>query len=369
MPHLFVKEITPYSLPQTINEVTFLFQSGTLIACEIEGKRFFIECRPKGGMFLVKYDKLTRPVISYLKKAYQAFTKLSHATVISSNIENVKERVPDQNLITVEDLHFDKPLIIEVGFGSGRHLLHLAKKYPEYMIIGIEIHQPSLEQVLRRIEHEKIENVRLINYDARLLLSNVASNSVKEIHVHFPVPWDEKPHRRVISVEFIDESIRALDQDGLLHLRTDSDNYFNYSFGEFMQLNQNRLEIKKNSELGVTSKYEKRWKKMEKNIYDIILYNTHLSKELHKDYDFSFESLDATKVDLKAHKFDDFIIHFESLSPINEKESLLRLTMGAFNRPEHLYIIVGEKSRYLSSPIALPINQKAHHAIKELLHG
>ena len=50
------------------------------------------------------------------------------------------------------------------------------------------------------------------------------------------MPWDKKPHRRVINEDFINESVRVLKRDGFLHLRTDSDNYFNYSLNEFLKL-------------------------------------------------------------------------------------------------------------------------------------
>ena len=31
----------------------------------------------------------------------------------------------------------------------------------------------------------------------------IESNKVGKIFVHFPVPWDKKPHRRIYSDEFV----------------------------------------------------------------------------------------------------------------------------------------------------------------------
>jgi len=370
MPHLFVDNIKEIQFPIKCGEVEFLFKVDDLIACKIDNKIFFISVRKKGDKYLVKYDKITRPVSSLLKKAYKEFVKLTNAKIITSNVEGIKDKIPNvsEYMLTINDnFEFDKEIIVEIGFGSGTHLLHLAKTYPDKIIIGIEIHKPSIEQILRRCKHENITNIRVIDYDGRLVLSKINSNKVHSIYVHFPVPWDKKPHRRVISKYFINESIRVLKKGGFLHLRTDSDNYFEYSFNEFMKLNQNELKIYKNRDLEVVSKYESRWRKMEKNIYDIFLTNNTVSDELDENFDFSFGCLDASKAQKKAYIFDDFVIHFERIEKIDDENYLLKVTMGAFERPEHLYIIAGKKSYYFNEPIKHKLNQKVHNKLKGIL--
>jgi tRNA (guanine-N7-)-methyltransferase len=368
MPHLFIKNKKELNYPVKSGDVEFLFRVEDLIACQIENKRFFLSLQDRGDKSLLKYDKITRPISSYLKKAYVEFLKLSEAEVLSSNIDGIKDKQPKEYLITIEDsLDFDGEIIVEIGFGSGRHLLHLAQKYPDKIVIGIEIHKPSIEQVLKRCENENITNIRVIDYDGRLVLSKIKSNKIHSIYVHFPVPWDKKPQRRVISEYFINEAIRTLKKDGFLHLRTDSDNYFEYSFNQFMQLNQNELKIYKNRDLAVSSKYEDRWKKQNKNIYDIYMINEIVSEDLNENFDFELGCLDVDKADTKAYVFDDFLIHFERVLKIDDKESLIKLTMGAFERPEHLYLVASENSYYFNNPIKHKLNQKAHNKLKEIL--
>ena len=369
MPHLFVDNIKEIKYPIKSGDVEFLFKVDDLVACKIDNKKFFISVQKRGDKYLIKYDKITRPILSNLKKAYKEFIKITNAKIITSNIEGIKEKeIDNRYILNINDeFNFDKELIVEIGFGSGTHLIHLAKKYSDKIIIGIEIHKPSIEQILRRIKHEKIENIRIIDYDGRLVLSKLKSNSVHSIYVHFPVPWDKKPHRRVISQYFINESIRVLKKDGFLHLRTDSDNYFEYSFNEFMKLNKNELKIYKNRDLEVISKYENRWRKMNKNIYDIFLFNQEVSDEIDNKFDFSLDCLDVNKATLKPYIFDEFVIHFEKISKIDDNNSLIKLTMGAFERPEHLYIIAGKNSYYFKEPIKHKLNQKAHNKIKEIL--
>ena len=369
MPHIFVDKLNELKLPATQNGVEFLFQAGELLACKIGQKEFFLYVRPRGDKILVKYDKITRPLLDELKRAYNAFVDLTGAQLLFSNIGEIKEDKKDKYLLTPNDSLDFENIMFEVGFGSGRHLLHLAVSNPDKTIIGVEIHQPSIEQVLKRIKLENLTNVRIINFDARLILSKIASNRISGIFVHFPVPWDKKPHRRVISTEFINESIRTLNKNGILHLRTDSDNYFEYSFGEFMKLNKSKLRINKNQNLEVSSKYEDRWKKMEKNIYDIILTNEEISDELQMDFDFSFDfPIKNIEINKKPYVFDGFVVHFEREFKIDENSSIIKITMGAFDRPEHLYLITGENPRYFSEPMKFKLNYKAHQEIKRLLN-
>jgi tRNA (guanine-N7-)-methyltransferase len=332
MPHIVIDKIKDIKYPQKMDNVEFLFQAENLIGVKTDSAKFLIKILKKEKGYLVKYDKITRPIISEIKKAYLAFTKLHNANIIFENIHGIKEKLPDKNLINITD-DLSNIDIIEVGFGSGRHLLYLAKENPHKTILGIEIHKPSIEQVLKRLNLEKIENVKILNHDARIILSKIPSNRLSAIYVHFPVPWDKKPHRRVINKDFINESIRTLKKDGFLHLRTDSENYFNYSLNEFLNFEKIELNVKKNMPYAVSSKYEDRWKKMNKNIYDIYMINHEISPELKEEFDFSFENK-LTNLDFTPKIYKNFVIHIEKVFKINEKEELIRLTLGNFNRPE-----------------------------------
>jgi tRNA (guanine-N7-)-methyltransferase len=367
MPHIVIDKIKNLNYPMKIEGVTFLFKADYLIAVETENSKFLLKVVPKEEGYLIKYDKITRPVISEIKKAYEAFIKLHEAKVIFENVKGIKDKLPNKNLLNItDDLSFVD--IMEVGFGSGRHLIHLAKENPEKTILGVEIHKPSIEQVLKRIEHEKLSNIRILNLDARLILSKIQSNQLSEIYVHFPVPWDKKPHRRVINEDFIKECVRTLKKDGFLHLRTDSENYFKYSFEEFMKFKKTRLKINKNVPYKISSKYEDRWKKLNKDIYDIYMINDEISPPLNENFDFSFEKK-LSNLDFEPKIYDNFVIHIEKTFKIDEKRELIRLTMGHFNRPEHVYILNQDKPEYFKLPAPIKENYLAHKELKRLFNG
>ncbi|MEJ2500370.1 MAG: tRNA (guanosine(46)-N7)-methyltransferase TrmB [Campylobacterales bacterium] len=390
MPHLHIAEFKTPEFPFTVDGVTFhylaentLHDDEKLIAASIEEKPFFLLLKTLPDKTLLKADKISRPSPTYLiKRALQAYAKGAQLDVLSSNVDSGEANMhlsSDSALWSIHDFEkrfpTDREVRIEVGFGSGRHLLHQAKANPGVLFIGIEIHKPSIEQVLKQINIQKLDNILLLDYDARLFLELVPSNLAGRIYVHVPVPWDKKPHRRVISEAFITESIRALGPGGKLELRTDSDNYFAYSFETFMALNQNHIEIYKNRALEISSKYEDRWRRMEKNIYDVIMHNEETSAGLEAISPFTFDALNPETETLgalngKTLRFDEGFVHFERLYRTSDGRFMFRLSMGPYERPEHLYLLLGDAPHYLPTPpVRSRTNQRAHSLLLGALNG
>ena len=390
MPHLHIEEFKEVSFPSTHDEVEFNFicansnaTNEKLISVSVEGEDFFLLVKQEDNRNLLKTDKLTRPASIYnVHRALNAYAALAELNVLASNVlsgakNEHLEKVTALKKIEyfAEDFPTDREVRVEVGFGSGRHLLHQAANNRDILFIGIEIHRPSIEQVLKQIAIQELDNLLVLDYDARLFMELIPSNIVGKVYVHFPVPWDKKPHRRVISTSFIEESRRVLKVDGRLELRTDSENYYAYSYETFINFNKTVLHINKNKDIAIVSKYEDRWRKMEKNIYDVTMINEEESEALNIEGDFNFSPLKASFESLlKLHKtterFEGGFIHFER-TYILKDGIMLRLSMGSFDRPEHLYIIVKEESisYYPELPLKSRSNLEAHRFLDKVLHG
>ena len=386
MPHLLTTKHNDIITPISVDDVTFHFVAKSLkedkVLVEIQNKQFFLTIKEKNDNFLVKVDNSTRiSPVSLIKKALNTYGKICNADVLFSNtnmqlqkIEPKKEYLKDIEYF-VDTFNTNKEILIEVGFGSGRHLIYQALKNPDKIIIGLEIHTPSIEQMLKQVNLQGITNIIAVNYDARLFLEFMQSNSISQIFVHFPVPWDKKPHRRVMSPEFITESLRVLKLDGTLELRTDSPNYFEYSSQLLETFKDYPSSIIKNQDLEVTSKYETRWKKQGKDIWDIIISSTKQDELLVINKDFSFnQDIDITKIDIKAKPIvkSDFFVNFENVlmnKTTQDNTILIQLTMGSFNKPVSKFIIVkdGKASYFQGDPIPTSLNIKAHNLIKKLL--
>ena len=390
MPHLHIDKFKTVDFPQSIDGVNFNFlvknannNEELLISTTVEDDEFFLLAKLDEKKNLLKSDKLTRPSSIYsVHKALLAYAKLAKLEILSSNVPEQEKNIHLKEVSALKDIGYfassfprAKDVRIEVGFGSGRHLLHQAVNNPDILFIGIEIHRPSIEQVLKQIAIQNLDNLLILDYDARLFMELVPSNIVGKIYVHFPVPWDKKPHRRVISTSFIKEANRVLSVGGKLELRTDSENYYAYSYETFIAFNKTTLHINKNKDIAISSKYEDRWKKMEKNIYDLTMINEQESPELSIEGNFDFSSVELPHAKIlelhaKTEKFDGGFIHFERVYK-EEKRVMVRLSMGSFDRPEHLYLIVNDKqaSYYPSLPLKSKSNLAAHKILNRVLHG
>jgi tRNA (guanine-N7-)-methyltransferase len=342
-----------------------------------------LQIKPQDKLTLIKYDKVTRPTdVNKLKKAIDLVSKELDLQVVSSNIAISPTKKPlgseyEKKIEDFEDIQsFPKPKIsIEVGFGSGKHILYQAQNNPDTLFIGLEIHTPSAQQLLKQISLQGLDNIWVINYDARLFLEMMPSNVCDKIFVHFPVPWDKKPHRRVISPTFLDESMRVLKKGGRLELRTDSDKYFWYSLETFFKVAKTQVEVRKNQSLGVTSKYEARWLRMQKDIYDVYVTSLETSMPKLEIEEFTFPNIiynrDLSDILPKNSViYDDYFVHFERVFHIPNRGMLIKSAFGSFDKPEHKYIYIDSNQAryYASSPVKSNTNYKAHNKIVELLN-
>ena len=385
MPHILLK---PHNNITISSDGNFRFiatgNHDQKICAVYDNREFLLTKVVKNGNDLVKLDSATRLTpVSLMKTALNDYEKASKSEVLFSNVNSIYNKVkPEEKYLKdinyfVKEFQTNKEIYVEVGFGSGVHLLHQAKTNPDKIIIGLEIHYPSIEQVLKQAKIQNIENILVINYDARLFLEFLKSNSVGKVFVHFPVPWDKKPHRRVMSVEFIEECMRVLKVDGTLELRTDSPNYFEYSTSLLEHFKEYQCEILTNQDLDVTSKYEARWKRQEKTIWDVKIKAKDISKEVDLEDDFSFpylydkETL-KSKIDTKAIIKDDYMVHFESYYNIDDSVTnglLIKVTFGSFNRPVSKYLLLenGNMRYFQGDPIRTKANLAAHKTILEIL--
>ncbi len=387
MPHILLESHSDINLNSSLDlksKFTFIAKSkhDEKIGVEIENKELLLTKVKKNNNDLIKLDISTRLTpVSLMKTALNDYAKTSGAEILFSNTNSIYNNkvTPSEDYLKtidyfIDEFKTDKEIWVEVGFGSGKHLLHQAQLNPDKIIIGLEIHTPSIEQVLKQAKLQNLTNILVVNYDARLFLEFLNSNSVGRIFVHFPVPWDKKPHRRVMSIGFIEESLRVLKIDGTLELRTDSPNYFEYSSSLLEHFKEYPNEIYKDKDLGVVSKYEARWRKQEKNIWDVIIKSTKNSPQTVFEDSFEFpENLDIEKIkenlSTKAIIKDDFLVHFETFYDItfadDSKGLLLKVIMGSFNRPVAKNIVIQNgKARYFQGePIITRTNLEAHNEV------
>lgn len=374
------------NLPYSKDDVEFLWlaknDNVSLIYTKVQEESFFLQIKKAQNGFVIKGDKHTKPSkIGYLQKALKIFKEGFCEDIINEAFGLKNNALIEKTPFIVDN--FDELLsrlqgkiYIEIGFGSGRHLLYQAKENPNVLILGVEIYNPALTQVAKLAKAQNVNNILLIQSDARLLLSVLKSKSVEKIFLHFPVPWDKKPHRRVIGKDFCKECARVLVQNGRFELRTDSFEYFNFTLEQFLTFPAPKFSLRKNENLEISSKYEDRWKKQEKNIYDLWVWNFNQECKNYELNEFNLSSVEFSKEDLKkieqnfkniTIKKDDFFLHFESIYKQDEN-LLLKVAFGAFNKPEHCYLYLDKTIDFaFKEPFKIQENIKAINELKEIL--
>lgn len=120
------------------------------------------------------------------------------------------------------------PRILEIGFGMGETLLHMAQTHPANDYLGMEVHRPGVGALLMNLEKAALVNVRVLCADAvEVLRNNIPDATLDAVYIFFPDPWPKKRHhkRRLIQPEFVELLGEKLRVGGLLHLATDWEEY------------------------------------------------------------------------------------------------------------------------------------------------
>lgn len=120
------------------------------------------------------------------------------------------------------------PKILEIGFGMGEATAEIATINPDHDYLGVEVHTQGVGNLLRLIEHRRLNNVRLIQHDAVEVLHHMITNAALDgVHIFFPDPWPKKRHhkRRLLQPEFVRLLCARLKPGGYLHFATDWEEY------------------------------------------------------------------------------------------------------------------------------------------------
>jgi tRNA (guanine-N7-)-methyltransferase len=120
-----------------------------------------------------------------------------------------------------------KEVWLEIGFGSGEHLLWQAKRHTEVGFIGCEPFVNGLATLLGAVESHGLANIRVHDGDAREALPWLPDRSVARGFILFPDPWPKKRQlkRRLISPATIKELARVLAPGAELRFASDSGDY------------------------------------------------------------------------------------------------------------------------------------------------
>ena len=101
---------------------------------------------------------------------------------------------------------------LEIGFGGGEHLFARAQANPDRGLIGCEPFVNGVAKLLTLVDAAGLENVRIHDDDARLLLDVLPDACIERVFLLYPDPWPKARHnkRRFINPENLDQLARIM---------------------------------------------------------------------------------------------------------------------------------------------------------------
>jgi tRNA (guanine-N7-)-methyltransferase len=116
------------------------------------------------------------------------------------------------------------PLVLDIGCGRGDSTRVQALAEPETDVIALDVHTRGIATLLRGIDSDDLQNVRVVLGDAvGFVEQRVADASVSGARIYFPDPWPKVRHskRRLVQPPFVALLAARLRPGAFLHLATD----------------------------------------------------------------------------------------------------------------------------------------------------
>ena len=122
------------------------------------------------------------------------------------------------------------PIYLELGTGRGEFIIQMAKKYPEYNFIGLELNESQIATAAKKLERENINNLKLIKDDARNIVS-IFGKEIDTIYLTFSEPWPKKrdERNRFTHESYLKLYDRIYKKNKHIILKTDNKGLFAYS--------------------------------------------------------------------------------------------------------------------------------------------
>jgi tRNA (guanine-N7-)-methyltransferase len=135
----------------------------------------------------------------------------------------------------------DNPIILELGCGKGEYSIGLANTFQDNNFIGIDIKGARMWRGAKTSNDLNLKNVAFLRTRIEFINSFFSSDEVDEIWITFPDPHPggRNSNKRLTSPRFLNSYRLFLKNKGLVHLKTDNTELFDYTK---KVISYNRLE-------------------------------------------------------------------------------------------------------------------------------
>ena len=130
----------------------------------------------------------------------------------------------------------NNPIVLELGCGRGEYTVGLGKLFPSKNFIGVDIKGARMWAGAKESMKAGMTNVAFLRTNIELVDRFFSSGEIDEIWLTFPDPQMKKTNKRLTSTRFIEIYRKILSDKGIIHLKTDSNFMYMYSF-EMVKVN------------------------------------------------------------------------------------------------------------------------------------
>lgn len=127
-----------------------------------------------------------------------------------------------------------RPVWLEVGFGGGEHLVHMAAGNPDIGLIGCEPFVNGVAMLLGKIRQAGVTNLTIHPGDVRDLFDVLPAASVDKAFLNYPDPWPKARHhrRRFVTPGYLNELARVMKPGAEFRVATDIPDYVRQTLEE-----------------------------------------------------------------------------------------------------------------------------------------
>ena len=160
--------------------------------------------------------------------------KASHREYLSEDLVTLTpvgispEQNPERAPIDPAAIFGDaRPIWLEVGFGGGEHLVHMAASNPGVGIIGCEPFVNGVAMLLGRIRAAGVSNLAIYPGDVRDLFDVLPDGCIAKTFLNYPDPWPKRRHlqRRFVNPGYVQALFRVMAPGAEFRVATDIADY------------------------------------------------------------------------------------------------------------------------------------------------
>ena len=160
-------------------------------------------------------------------------------------------------------------IILDIGFGVGDSTISLGKMFPGHLVCGVEAYKPGVKNL-------DAHGIPVEYGDAVEIIEKLEANTMSQIYLLFPDPWQKSKHRkrRLLNDYSFEIINRLLIKGGLFHFATDNINYAFETRDVMRKFSLRKIDFSKHRGFRPITKYEIKGLKKRNFIFDLIYFKS-----------------------------------------------------------------------------------------------